>query len=61
MSCWGETDFMHIKNAISVGLQVVEFFPVMESNAREMTAAVKHLVDGKKGHLTPDLQHQCQA
>jgi 2-keto-3-deoxy-6-phosphogluconate aldolase len=52
---------MHIKNAISVGLQVVEFFPVMESNAREMTAAVKDLVDGKKGHLTPDLQHQCQA
>ena len=61
MSCWGEIDFMSIKNAITVGIQVIKSFPVMQSHGAAVEKAVKDLIAGKNGTLTPDLQHQCQA
>lgn len=50
---------MHIKNAVTVGLQVLKSFPVMETNGSEVEAAIEKLV--KEGDMTADLQHQCQA
>lgn len=50
---------MHIKNAVTVGLQVLRSFPVMETNGTEIEAAVEKLV--MEGDMTADLQHQCQA
>jgi THO complex subunit 2 len=61
VSCWAQTDFMHIKNAITVGLQVIKYFPVMDTNGKAIEDAVKSLVAGNNGTLTPDVQHQCQA
>ena len=52
---------MHIKNAITVGLQVIKYFPIMDTNGKDVENAVKDLVAGKNGTLTPDVQHQCQA
>ena len=52
---------MHIKNAITVGFQVLKYFPIMETNGKSIENAVKALIAGKNGTLTPDLQHQCQA
>lgn len=59
MSCWSEGDFMHIKNAITVALQVLKSFPAMESNNKAIRAAVEQLLKDKE--LTPDVQHQCNA
>ena len=50
---------MHIKNAITVALQVIKFFPVIQTDGDAIEAAVKKLVD--TGDLTPDVQHQCNA
>ena len=61
VSCWAQPDFMHIKNAITVGLQVIKYFPIMDTNGKAIEDAVKALIDGKNGTLTPDVQHQCQA
>jgi hypothetical protein len=52
---------MHINNAITIGIQVIKFYPRMTSNAKAIENAVKDLVAGKNGTLTPDVQHQCQA
>lgn len=52
---------MHIKNAITVGLQVIKYFPVMDTNGKAIEEAVEALVAGQNGTLTPDVQHQCQA
>lgn len=59
VSCWAETDFMHIKNAVTVGMQVIKYYPVMDIDEAAIETAVKKLV--ADGNLTPDLQHQCQA
>lgn len=52
---------MHIKNAITVALQVIKYFPVMDVDGMAIEKAVRDLIAGKKGTLTPDVQHQCQA
>ena len=52
---------MHIKNAITVALQVIKYFPAIDTNGEAIEQAVKALVAGKNGTLTPDVQHQCQA
>ncbi|RSH93955.1 hypothetical protein EHS25_006608 [Saitozyma podzolica] len=59
VSCWSEGDFMHIKNAITVALQVLKSFPAMESNNKAIREAVEQLLKDKE--LTPDVQHQCNA
>ena len=61
VSCLSQSDFMHIKNAITVGLQVIKFFPIMQTNGKAIEVAVQDLIAGKNGTLTPDVQHQCQA
>ena len=50
---------MHIKNAITVALQVIKFFPIMKTDGEAIEVAVKKLID--TGDLTPDVQHQCNA
>ena len=52
---------MHIKNGITVAIQVLKSYPVMKTNGIAIESAVKDLIAGKNGTLTPDLQHQCQA
>jgi THO complex subunit 2 len=50
---------MHIKNAITVALQVLKSFPAMDSNNKAIREAVEQLLKDKE--LTPDVQHQCNA
>lgn len=53
---------MHIKNAITVALQVLKSFPVLIPHGEAVEAAIEKLVQrGKDGALTPDVLHQCQA
>jgi hypothetical protein len=52
---------MHIKNAITIGIQVFDHFPMMDVNGKAMLDAVQALVDGKNGELPPDLEQQCAA
>lgn len=61
MSCWGESDFMHTKNGITVALQVIKFFPVMDINGLAVEKAVKVLVDSKDGNITADVQALCNS
>ena len=61
-SCWAETDFMHVKNAITVALQVLKSFPIITAHGEAVEAAMEALIQrGKDGELTPDVLHQCQA
>lgn len=53
---------MHIKNAITVALQVLPSFPMMIPHGEAVEKAMQDLVQrGKDGDLTPDILHQCQA
>ncbi|KAL7424172.1 THO2 plays a role in transcriptional elongation [Cryptotrichosporon argae] len=56
LSCWQEPDFMHTKNAITVGLQVIKSFPVMETNGKAIEAVVNELMTGRGGTVTGDVQ-----
>lgn len=60
IACLGEDDFMHVQNAITVGLQIVKYFPVMKPHGEAVMAAVQAVNDGKKGPGTPDVQFQAQ-
>nr|XP_018263621.1 uncharacterized protein I303_03491 [Kwoniella dejecticola CBS 10117]OBR85779.1 hypothetical protein I303_03491 [Kwoniella dejecticola CBS 10117] len=59
VSCWSEAEFMHNKNAIIVALQVIKFFPAMDTNGNAVEAAVKKLQSGKNGEITNDLKMMC--
>ncbi|TYJ56712.1 hypothetical protein B9479_002643 [Cryptococcus floricola] len=59
ISCWSEAEFMHNKNAIIVALQVIKFFPLMESNGELVEAAVKKLQAGEVGEIPSDLKMMC--
>ncbi|KAK8869600.1 hypothetical protein IAR55_000167 [Kwoniella newhampshirensis] len=59
VSCWSDAEFMHNKNAIIVALQVIKFFPVMETNGKAIEAAVKKLQAGENGEITNDLKMMC--
>jgi THO complex subunit 2 len=50
---------MHIKNAITVALQVIESFPATQVNVEAIENAVNNVLKDKD--LTPDVQHQCNA
>jgi hypothetical protein len=52
---------MHVKNAITVGIQVIEFFPMMDTSGKSIQDAIQDLLDGKKGKLPADLEQQCIA
>jgi THO complex subunit 2 len=56
VSCWKESDFMHTKNAITVGLQVIKSFPAMDTNGRSVTAAVRGLKEVNDRNITADVQ-----
>ncbi|OCF36409.1 hypothetical protein I316_01658 [Kwoniella heveanensis BCC8398] len=59
VSCWSEAEFMHNKNAIIVALQVIKFFPLMETNGKAVESAVKKLHDGVNGEIPNDLKMMC--
>ncbi|WVQ98958.1 hypothetical protein IAU59_006090 [Kwoniella sp. CBS 9459] len=59
VSCWSEAEFMHNKNAIIVALQVIKFFPLMETNGKAVETAVKKLHDGENGEIPNDLKMMC--
>ncbi|WWD16138.1 hypothetical protein CI109_100563 [Kwoniella shandongensis] len=59
VSCWSDAEFMHNKNAIIVALQVIKFFPVMETNGKAIETAVKKLQAGENGEITNDLKMMC--
>jgi THO complex subunit 2 len=53
---------MHVKNAITVALQVLKSFPIITAHGEAVEAAMEALIQrGKDGELTPDVLHQCQA
>lgn len=63
---------MHVKNAITVALQVLKSFPIVDIQGKGIEGAMEDLInrgtDGKLGSdkkkevkLTPDVLHQCQA
>ena len=56
VSCWSEAEFMHNKNAIVVGLQVIKYFPVMDTNGKAIEGAIKKLHAGENGEITNDLK-----
>jgi hypothetical protein len=60
-SCWSSADFMHVKNAITVGIQVLDQFPIMDTNGKAVSDAIEDLLGGKNGTLPDDLKHQCVA
>ncbi|KAK4687040.1 THO complex subunit 2, partial [Tremellales sp. Uapishka_1] len=55
VSCWTESDFMHTKNAITVGLQVIKYFPVMQTDGAQVLESVLAL-QAKDRDLTPDVK-----
>ncbi|WVQ78452.1 hypothetical protein IAT38_000538 [Cryptococcus sp. DSM 104549] len=59
ISCWSEAEFMHNKNAIIVALQIINYFPLMESNGNSVENAVKKLQSGAIGEITGDLNMMC--
>ncbi|WWC89783.1 uncharacterized protein L201_004709 [Kwoniella dendrophila CBS 6074] len=59
ISCWSEAEFMHNKNAIIVALQVIKFFPIMDTNGKAVEDAVKRLQNGENGEITNDLKMMC--
>ncbi|AFR93442.1 THO complex subunit 2 [Cryptococcus neoformans C23] len=59
ISCWSEAEFMHNKNAIIVALQVIKYFPLMETNGKAVEAAVKKLQAGEVGEIPNDLKMMC--
>jgi hypothetical protein len=56
----GQDDFMHVQNAITVGLQIVKYFPIMRPHGEAVMAAVTSVNEGKTGPGTPDVQFQAQ-
>lgn len=53
---------MHIKNAITVALQVLPSFPAMIHHGRAVEEAVEAIVPkGKDGSVPEDVVFQCQA
>ncbi|WVN86680.1 uncharacterized protein L203_101852 [Cryptococcus depauperatus CBS 7841] len=59
ISCWSEAEFMHNKNAIIVALQVIKFFPIMETNGTAVENAIKSLQAGEVGEIPSDLKMMC--
>lgn len=59
ISCWSEAEFMHNKNAIIVALQVIKYFPLMETNGKAIETAVKKLQAGEVGEIPNDLKMMC--
>ena len=49
---------MHVQNAITVGLQIAKFFPVMKHHGEGIQQAVQAVADGTKGPGTPDVKLQ---
>jgi THO complex subunit 2 len=58
-SCWQQTDFMHIKNGITVALQVLPIFPLLDDHGHGLFEVMEELE--KRTDLTPDLKQGCRA
>lgn len=58
-SCWEQKDFMHVKNGITVALQVLPIFPLVDDHGKELYKVMESL--GKRTDLTPDLKQGCKA
>lgn len=51
---------MHIKNAITVGLQIMPSFPMMMDHGKEVQDAVKSIIAKQgEGSITQDVVLQC--
>lgn len=50
---------MHVKNGITVALQVLPIFPLIDTHGKDIENAIQGLVKDKKNDLTPDLQQGC--
>jgi hypothetical protein len=58
-SCWEQKDFMHIKNGITVALQVLPIFPLLEDHGKDLYKTMETLAE--RADLTPDLKQGCKA
>ncbi|EIW70014.1 hypothetical protein TREMEDRAFT_29485 [Tremella mesenterica DSM 1558] len=58
-SCWAENDYMHMHNATTVALQILPFFPIMDTHGKAIEAAVGDLISEKQGPITPDMKLSC--
>lgn len=50
---------MHVKNGITVALQVLPIFPLVDTHGQAIEAALETLRTEKSDALTPDLQQGC--
>jgi hypothetical protein len=52
---------MHVKNAITIGLQVMPSFPMMLDHDAQVQKSINDLI-AKKGHeaMTDDVKLQCK-
>ena len=50
---------MHIKNGITVALQVLPIFPLLEDHGKELYSVMEKL--SERADLTPDLKQGCKA
>jgi len=50
---------MHVKNGITVALQVLPIFPLLEDHGKELYAVMEKL--SERTDLTPDLKQGCKA
>lgn len=50
---------MHVKNGITVALQVLPIFPLLEDHGKELVKVMEDLE--KRTDLTPDLKQGCRA
>ena len=50
---------MHVKNGITVALQVLPIFPLIEEHGKELYRVMEVLE--KRSDLTPDLKQGCKA
>lgn len=50
---------MHVKNGITVALQVLPIFPLVEEQGKELLKVMETLE--KRPDLTPDLKQGCKA
>jgi hypothetical protein len=50
---------MHVKNGITVALQVLPIFPLLEDHGKELFKVMEELE--KRTDLTPDLKQGCKA
>lgn len=56
LACWKDGMFYAPKNAVVIALQLLPYFPVVETHARQIEQAVKALLAKTDGSITPDMK-----